>query len=131
MSKTKSKNPAVRAAEKFAQKNRRLRSRLGLEIGDRIRIIEIPPHLKNPNYDLQDAEHREMRTAELFRFCLGREFTVRGFDRYATVELEAGANREVRKKFGKYQSDLDGARAPEGHKKRKETTKDRGTGLNQ
>jgi len=43
-----------------------------------------------------------MRTAALFRYCLGREFTVQDFDRYGTVELEAGANGEVRKKFGKY-----------------------------
>jgi len=99
----------VRAAEKFARKNRLTRRRLGLEIGDRIRIIDIPSHLKDPSYDLKDADGREMRTAELFRFCLGSEFTVQNFGRYGTVELEAGANREVREKFGKYHFHLDGA----------------------
>ena len=72
----------------------------GLEIGDRVRIIDIPSDLKDPNYDLKGAERREWRTAELFRFCLGREFTVQEFGKYGTVELEAGANRAVRKKFG-------------------------------
>jgi hypothetical protein len=105
MSKTKSKaTETKKATAQFGRKNRLTRKSLGLEIGDRVRIIEIPPDLKDPNYDLSDAERREMRTAELFRFCVGREFTVRGFGRYATVELEAGANREVGKKFGKYQT---------------------------
>ena len=104
MWKTRNKKPAVRAAEKFARKNRLIRRRLGLEIGDRVRIIDISSDLKDPSYDLKDADHREMRTAELFRFCLNREFTVRGFGRYGTVMLEAGANRAVRKEFGKYQT---------------------------
>jgi len=93
-----------KATKEFARKNRLIRRRLGLEIGDRIRVIDIPPDLKDPNYDLQDAERREMRTAELFRFCLSREFTVQDFGRYGTVELDAGANRAVRKEFGKYQT---------------------------
>ena len=100
----RSKNPSVRAGEQFARKDRLARRRLGLEIGDRIRIIDIPSDLKDPNYDLKGAEHREMRTAELFRFCLGREFAIRGFGRFGTVELEASANRAVRKEFGKYQT---------------------------
>jgi len=45
-----------------------------------------------------------MRTAELFRFCLGREFTVQHFGRCGTIELDAGANRAVRKEFGKHQT---------------------------
>ncbi len=103
-SKTKSKSATRKATESFASKNRRTRANLGLEIGDRIRILDIPPHLKDPSYDLKDDDHREMRTAELFRFCLGREFTVQDFGRYGTVELDAGANREVRREFGKYQT---------------------------
>jgi hypothetical protein len=105
MSKIRSKavDEASKATERFARKNRLARRKFGLEIGDRIRIIDIDSDLKDPNYDLQDSEHREMRTAELFRFCLGREFTVRDFGRYGTVELAVGANREVRKKFGKDQ----------------------------
>jgi hypothetical protein len=102
MLKKRNKTAARSATERFASKNRRTRRRLGLEIGDRVRIIDISSDLKDPNYDLKDAEHREMRTAELFRFSLGREFAVRGFGRYSTVELEAGANRAVRRKFGKY-----------------------------
>jgi hypothetical protein len=98
------KDPTRRDVGRFARKNRLTRRRLGLEVGDRIRIIDIPPDFKDPNYDLKGAEHREMRTAELFRFSLGRQFTVQNFGRYGTVELDAGANREVRKEFGKYQT---------------------------
>lgn len=65
--------------------------------------MDILPHLKDPAYDANvRPELRDMRTGELFRFCLGREFTIQGFGKYGTVELEAGANRAVRKKFGKY-----------------------------
>jgi len=71
-----------------------------LEVGDRVRIIEIPEDLKDPEYDFKDSERREMRTAELFRFCLGRVFTVYGFDRYEYVELEVSKSPVVRKKFG-------------------------------
>jgi hypothetical protein len=92
------------AAERVARKNRLTRRRLGLEIGDRVRITDISSDLKDPSYDRKDAEHREMRTAELFRFCLGREFTVKGFGRYGFVELDPGANRVVRRKFGRYQT---------------------------
>jgi len=83
MSKTKSKKSnnksAVNAAKAVARKNRLTRRRLGLEVGDRVRITDISPDLKDPDYDLKDAEHREMRTAEAFRFCLGRVFTICGF----------------------------------------------------
>ena len=77
-----------------------MRRRLGLEIGDRVRITDISSDLKDPSYDLKDAEHREMRTAELFRFCLGRVFTIYGFGRYGHVELEVSKSPVVRKKFG-------------------------------
>jgi len=70
------------------------------KIGDRVRIIDIPEDTKDPKTDLKSNEAREMRTAELFRFCLGCEFTVYGFGRYGHVELRVGKNREVRKKFG-------------------------------
>ncbi len=101
MSRTRNKSSTDTAAA-FGRKNRLIRCKLGLEIGDRVRIVDISPDLKDPGYDAKDAEHREMRTAELFRFCLGRGFTVRGFGRFATVELEAGANRAVRQEFGHY-----------------------------
>jgi hypothetical protein len=83
-----------------ARGNRLTRRRLGLEIGDRVRITDISPDLKDPNYDLADAENREMRTAELFRFCLGRVFTIYGFGRYGFVELALSKSPIVRKRFG-------------------------------
>ena len=66
--------------------------------------MDIPEDLKDPNYDLKDDDHREMRTAELFRFCLGREFTVQGFGKYGHVELRSDKNRAVRAKFGRWHS---------------------------
>jgi hypothetical protein len=100
MSKTRNKSSAQRTAENFARKNRLTRRRLGLEIGDRVRIIDIPADLKDPSYDLKDNERREMRTAELFRFCLGRVFTVYGFGRYGYIELDVSKSLAVRKEFG-------------------------------
>jgi hypothetical protein len=100
MSKTRSKESGEDAA--VSRKNRLTRHRLGLEIGDRVRIIKIPSDLKDPSHDLKDDEHREMRTAELFRFCMGRVFTIYGFDRYGYVELEVSNNASVRRKFGKW-----------------------------
>jgi hypothetical protein len=75
-----------------------------LEVGDRVRIIDISADLKDPGYDSKHDECREMRTGELFRFCVGRVFTVYGFDRYGNVELHAGNSSAVRKKFGKWHS---------------------------
>jgi hypothetical protein len=71
-----------------------------LKIGDRVRIIDIPAELKDPNYDLKDADHREMRTAELFRFCLGREFVIQEIDQHGHADLKVDEDRAVRKKFG-------------------------------
>lgn len=103
MSTKRSKSSAVKAAQRFASKNRRARRRLGLRIGDRVRIVDISSDLKDPSHDENlRPELRDMRTAELFRFCLGREFTIRDFGRYGFVELGAGASRAVREKFGKH-----------------------------
>jgi hypothetical protein len=41
-----------------------------------------------------------MRTAELFRFCVGRTFLVTGFNRYGFVELQVSDDLAVKKKFG-------------------------------
>ena len=41
-----------------------------------------------------------MRTAELFRFCLGREFAIEAFNQYGYAELSVDEDRGVRKKFG-------------------------------
>jgi hypothetical protein len=100
MSKTRNKASTKRTAAAIARKNRVMRRRLGFEIGDRVRIIDISSDLKDPSYDQKDAEHREMRTAELFRFCLGRVFTIYGFGRYGHVELEVSKSPAVRKRFG-------------------------------
>jgi hypothetical protein len=67
-----------------------------LKIGDRVRIVDIPPGFRDPNYDLKDG----MRTAELFRFCLGREFAIQAFDHYGHAELSVDKDRSVRKQFG-------------------------------
>jgi hypothetical protein len=41
-----------------------------------------------------------MRTGELFRFCVGRKFTIRGFDRYGYIELQVDDDPAVKRKFG-------------------------------
>jgi hypothetical protein len=72
-----------------------------LKVGDRVRVIDIPLGFKDPNYDLdqKDPELREMRTGELFRFCLGREFVIEEFDQYGNADLSVDKDRAVRKKF--------------------------------
>jgi hypothetical protein len=91
----------VRHKTKTTRAARKGSSSRKLKIGDRVRIIDISSDLKGANHDLKDAEHREMRTAELFRFCLGREFTIRDFDRYGNAELRVEEDPAVRTKFGK------------------------------
>lgn len=98
MLKRKSKLAARRKTTGAARKSRSSRN---LKIGDRVRIIEIPSGFKDPNYDRKDdGDHWKMRTAELFRFCLGREFTIQAFDQYGHAELSVDKDRSVRKKFG-------------------------------
>ena len=97
MLKTRSKRSADRKATGAARKGSSSRR---LEVGDRVRIIDIPSGFKDPKFDLKDAEHREMRTAELFRFCLGREFVIQDFDQYGHADLSVDEDRAVRKKFG-------------------------------
>jgi hypothetical protein len=41
-----------------------------------------------------------MRTGELFRFCVGKKFTVRGFNRYGYIELQVDDDPAVKRKFG-------------------------------
>lgn len=71
-------------------------SSLKPKVGDRVRIIDIPSGFKDRNCDLKDG----MRTAELFRFCLGREFAIQAFDPYGHAELSVDKDRSVRKQFG-------------------------------
>jgi hypothetical protein len=87
-----------------AVRNGRPRRLQKFKLGDRVRILDIAADLTETNYDLKSAEAREMRTAELFRFCVGRVFTVQGFDRYGNVELPVGDSLGVRKKFGRWHS---------------------------
>jgi hypothetical protein len=97
MLRTRSKQSAKRTTTGAARKGSSSRK---LRIGDRVRIIDIPSGFKDPNCDLKDTEHREMRTAELFRFCVGREFVIQEFDQYGHADLSVDKDRAVRKKFG-------------------------------
>lgn len=45
-----------------------------LKIGDRVRILDISADLKDPNYELQDRQHREMRTAGIVQVLLESRF---------------------------------------------------------
>ena len=102
MLKRRNKTALERSEERIVQKNSLMRRKLGLKVGGRVRIIDISSDLKDPNFDLKDAQRRQFRTAELFRFCLGREFTIQDFDRYGFVELDASENPAVRRKFGRF-----------------------------
>ncbi len=101
MSKTKNKKATRRDGDGAARKSSPAQHRRKLKIGDRVRIIDIPENLRDENYDLQDADHREMRTAELFRFCVGRVFTVYGFGRHGHAELHVSNSSAVRHRFGR------------------------------
>jgi hypothetical protein len=96
MLRTRSKLAAKRKTTRAARKGSSSR----LKVGDRVRIIDIPSGFKDPKFDLKDAEHRAMRTAELFRFCLGREFVIQEFGKYRHADLSVDEDRAVRKKFG-------------------------------
>jgi hypothetical protein len=41
-----------------------------------------------------------MRTGELFRFCVGRKFTIEGFGRHGHIELRVDEDPAVKRKFG-------------------------------
>lgn len=97
---TRRKRRIERSKAGAARKGSPVRHRGSFKIGDRVRVVDIPVDLKDPDYDMKDSDYQEMRTAELFRFCLGREFTVYGFGRYGHVELHVGKSPPVRKRFG-------------------------------
>jgi hypothetical protein len=67
-----------------------------MKVGDRIRVLRI-----HEPATITDAD-KEMRTTELFRFCVGREFQIHDFDQYGHVELRADEDPEVREKFGNF-----------------------------
>ncbi len=93
MSRTRSKLAVKRKKVGAARKSSSSRK---LKIGDRIRIVDIPAGFRDSNFDLKDG----MKTAELFRFCLGREFAIQAFDQYGHAELSVDKDRSVRKRFG-------------------------------
>jgi hypothetical protein len=101
MSKTRNNRVSRRSTTGAAHKGSPSCHRRRFEVGERVRIVDISKALKDPKYDLKNSDSRETRTAELFRFCMGREFKVRGFQK-AWVELEASDDPAVRRKFGKY-----------------------------
>jgi len=51
---------------------------------------------KDPSY----KDDPDMRTGELFRFCVGRKLTIQGFDRYGYLELRVDDDPAVKRKFG-------------------------------
>ncbi len=73
-----------------------------MQQGDRVRLIDICEEWKNPNY----PDDPDLRTAELARLCLNREFTVRGFDRYGYVEIEIDEDSEIARQFGRHGDSL-------------------------
>ena len=64
--------------------------------GDGVRVSDVPAGFKDPEY----GDDLEMRTGELFRFCVGRKFVIRGFGRYGHIELQVDDDPAVKKKFG-------------------------------
>ena len=63
-----------------------------------MRVMDIPQIFKDPDFDLRhDSEEPKFRTGELFRFCVGRLFTICGFDGHGHAEFVVENNRAVRK----------------------------------
>jgi len=83
-----------------ARKGSPSRHRRKLKVGEKVRVVDVSEDLKDPNFDLKDDARHDMRTAELFRFCVGRAFKIYGLDRHGNVELHVSNSSAVRKKFG-------------------------------
>lgn len=96
MLKTRNKQRPSTKSTRAARKGGPYDLRHSFRRGDRVRITDIPSDLKNPGYE----DDPQMRTAALFRFCLGKKFVVRGFDRYGFVELRVDDDPAVKRKFG-------------------------------
>jgi len=58
-------------------------------------MCDCPEGYKDPNY-----KDNQMPTGELFRFCVGRKFTIQGFGRYGHIELGVDEDPAVKRKFG-------------------------------
>ncbi len=67
-------------------------------MADVVELVDIPSDLK----ELGKPDDKELRTAELFRFCLGRQFGIRGFNQYGFCELEVSDDKQVSRRFGKW-----------------------------
>src|SRR6202008_1793063 len=91
-SKKKPSTRSTRAARKGGPYNLRHRFRMG----DGIRMCDCPKAYKDPNY----KDDPDMRTGELFRFCVDRKLTIRGVGRYGHVELRVHDDPTVKSKFG-------------------------------
>lgn len=64
-------------------------------------MTDIAPELKRADYP--DDPNEPMRTAELFRACLGRELTIRDFDQYGNLELRpCDEHADLRREFGRW-----------------------------
>ncbi len=93
---TRSKRAGKKKSPRAVRKGGPRALRHDFRSGDRVRIIDIARELKDPDY----KDDPQMRTAELFRFCLGRRFTISGFDQYGFVELQVDRDPEAKRKFG-------------------------------
>jgi hypothetical protein len=64
--------------------------------GDVVKVTDAPSDLKT-----EDKPDKELRTAEIFCFCVGRQFPIRGFNQYGFCELEVSDDKDVSRRFGK------------------------------
>ncbi len=96
MSKIRSKIAAKKKSTRAARRGGPYDLRHRFRVGDKVLILDIPANLKDSGY----KDVPEMRTAELFRFCVGRKFLIRGFDRYGFIELRVDDDPVVKRRFG-------------------------------
>lgn len=90
------KKRSSKGSTRAARKSGPYALRHGFRIGDRLLVADIPPDLEDPKY----KDDPQMRTGEMFRFCVQRKFVIRGFDRYGFVELRVDDDPRVKRKFG-------------------------------
>ena|ERR1700757_3906310 len=96
MLRTRSKKRPSTKSTRAARKGGPYDLRHSFRAGDRVRVCDCPEGYKAPNY----KDDPDMRTGDLFRFCVGRKFTIRGFDRYGYLELQVDDDPAVKRKFG-------------------------------
>jgi len=64
------------------------------QIGDKVRVVQVPPYLYGGGPISQE-------TAEFFERCLGKVFPVEDFDEHGQLELWATEKGNPRKRFGR------------------------------